>query len=82
MTPLSSPRLFSLRFLAQCLLLSAATWVALTRLQDHFHHVIDITAAAVVGVITPVFILMSPLNQFREEQMGRKCGEVGPLLGK
>ena len=73
-------RLFSLRFLLGILLLSAATWVAMTRLQDHFHHVIDVVGAAVMGLVVPVFLLYSPLYSFREEDLGDKCGEIGPLL--
>ena len=73
-------RLFSLRFLLGILLLSAATWVAMTRLQDHFHHVIDVMGAALMGLLVPLFLLYSPLHFFKEEEIGSKCGEIGPLL--
>ena len=62
------------------LLLSASTWVAMTRLQDHYHHVIDVTVAGIVGVLVPIFLLYSPLHSFKEEDLGSKCGEIGPLL--
>lgn len=69
-----------MRFLVQILLISSAIWVAMTRLQDHYHHVIDIVVAMVAGVFVAMFMLISPLNMLHEEELGDKCGELGPIL--
>ena len=73
-------RLFTIRFLAQCLIVSLASWVAITRMQDHYHHVIDIAVAIFVGVSVAVFITATPLMHFNEERLGKKSGEIGALL--
>ena len=77
----SRHRLFSVRFLVGILMISAAAWVAFTRLQDHYHHVVDVVAAAGMGILAPLFMMVVPLRRFREDETGVKCGEVGPLLG-
>jgi len=53
----------------------------MTRLRDHYHHLIDVVVAAIAGVAMAIFIMISPLRSFDELNLGKEEGETGPLLG-
>ena len=73
-----------LRLLITISPLFVAAWIAVSRLEDEFHHPTDVLAGSFIGLViaylTYVFYWPSPFGSSRPERMARPRGTYGEAM--